>query len=118
MARRSPRDSRKGTVTFSKFSPPAKATSSTATRPSGGAGRLPGCSTNTTRTAWVEPTRVSRRQASHCSLPGMQNLRDKLLKAGPVTEKEAKEAERKGAKPQGTVERKQESVPEEAGQGP
>ncbi len=31
----------------------------------------------------------------------MQNLRDKLLKAGLVTEKQAKEADRKGAKPRG-----------------
>jgi uncharacterized protein YaiL (DUF2058 family) len=43
----------------------------------------------------------------------MQNLRDKLLKAGLVTEKQANEADRKGAKPQGTVKQKQESVSEE-----
>src|SRR5229473_1675487 len=43
----------------------------------------------------------------------MQNLRDKLLKAGLVTEKQAKEADRKGAKPQGTVKQKQQSVSEE-----
>src|SRR5207253_8658136 len=97
-ARRPPSASRNGTVDFSKLSPPAKATSSTATRPSGGAGRLPGCSTNTTRTASVEPTRVSRRQALHCRLPCTQHLPDKMLKPGLVTEKEVKEAERKGAK--------------------
>src|SRR5689334_25119224 len=43
----------------------------------------------------------------------MQNLRDKLLKAGLVTEKQAKEAERKSDKPRGTVKQKQESVSEE-----
>src|SRR6266852_4195469 len=43
----------------------------------------------------------------------MQNLRDKLLKAGLVTEKQAKEADRKGTKPQGTVKQKQQSVSEE-----
>src|SRR3954466_7162079 len=43
----------------------------------------------------------------------MQNLRDKLLKAGLVSEKQAKEAERKGGKPQGTVKQKQESISEE-----
>ena len=43
----------------------------------------------------------------------MQNLRDKLLKAGLVTEKQAKEAERKNERPRGTVKQKQESVSEE-----
>jgi uncharacterized protein YaiL (DUF2058 family) len=43
----------------------------------------------------------------------MQNLRDKLLKAGLVSEKQAKEAERKGGKPQGTVKQKQQSISEE-----
>src|SRR5207237_8074086 len=47
----------------SKFSPPAKARSSTATRPSGGGGRFPGCSTYTTRTVRVEPIRGGGRQA-------------------------------------------------------
>src|SRR5205823_13772664 len=40
-----------GSVLFSKFSPAANATSTTATRPcGGGAGRFPGCSTNVTST--------------------------------------------------------------------
>src|SRR5437016_4964414 len=40
-----------GRVLFSKFSPAANATSTTATRPwGGGAGRFPGCSTNITST--------------------------------------------------------------------
>lgn len=43
----------------------------------------------------------------------MQNLRDKLLKAGLVTEKQAKEAERGTRKPQGTVKQQQQSVSEE-----
>jgi uncharacterized protein YaiL (DUF2058 family) len=43
----------------------------------------------------------------------MQNLRDKLLKAGLVTEKQAKEAERSGKKPQGTVKEKQKAESEE-----
>ena len=43
----------------------------------------------------------------------MQNLRDKLLRAGLVTEKQAKEAERKGGRAQGTVKQKQESISEE-----
>ena len=43
----------------------------------------------------------------------MQNLRDKLLKAGLVSEKQAKEADRKAAKPQGTVQQKQQSLSEE-----
>src|SRR5256714_11625185 len=43
----------------------------------------------------------------------MQNLRDKLLKAGLVTEKQAKESERRGAKPQGTVKQKEQSISEE-----
>ena len=43
----------------------------------------------------------------------MQNLRDKLLKAGLVTEKQAKEAERKAVKPPGTVQQKQQVLSEE-----
>jgi uncharacterized protein YaiL (DUF2058 family) len=43
----------------------------------------------------------------------MQNLRDKLLKAGLVTEKQAKEAERGEHKPQGTVKQKQQALSEE-----
>jgi uncharacterized protein YaiL (DUF2058 family) len=43
----------------------------------------------------------------------MQNLRDKLLKAGLVTEKQAKEAERKAGKQPGTVQQKQQSLSEE-----
>jgi uncharacterized protein YaiL (DUF2058 family) len=43
----------------------------------------------------------------------MQNLRDKLLKAGLVTEKQAKEAERSGKKPQATVKQKQKAESEE-----
>jgi uncharacterized protein len=43
----------------------------------------------------------------------MQNLRDKLLKAGLVTEQEAREAERKAGKPQGTIHHKQQAQSEE-----
>src|SRR5207302_862509 len=47
------------------------------------------------------------------TLAAMQNLRDKLLKAGLVTEKQAKDAERGQKKPAGTVKQKQEAVSEE-----
>jgi uncharacterized protein YaiL (DUF2058 family) len=43
----------------------------------------------------------------------MQNLRDKLLKAGLVTEKQAQEAERGNKKMQGTVQKRQQAVSEE-----
>ena len=43
----------------------------------------------------------------------MQNLRDKLLKAGLISEKQAKEADRGERKPQGTVKQKQQSISEE-----
>ena len=43
----------------------------------------------------------------------MQNLRDKLLKAGLVSEKQAKEAERAGKNPAGTVKQKQQALSEE-----
>ncbi len=44
----------------------------------------------------------------------MQNLRDKLLKAGLVTEKQAKEAERAQKNPQaGTVKQKQQALSDE-----
>src|SRR2546428_746360 len=50
-----------GSVLFSKFSPAANATSTTATRPcGGGAGRVPGCSPNITSTE-VYLTPVGRR---------------------------------------------------------
>src|ERR1041384_4447911 len=102
MASRSPSALRNGTVEFSKFSPPAKATSTTATRPSsGGGGRFPGCSTNTTRTGKVIVPR------------GMQNLRDKLLKAGLVTEKQANEAERGQREPRKHREREAKESAEE-----
>src|SRR5207245_1005565 len=51
-----------GSVLFSKFSPAANATSTTATRPCvGGAGRFPGCSTNITSTQ-LYLTPVARRR--------------------------------------------------------
>jgi uncharacterized protein YaiL (DUF2058 family) len=43
----------------------------------------------------------------------MQNLRDKLLKAGLITEKQAKDADRGERKARGTVQEKQQALSEE-----
>src|SRR5438105_1007340 len=67
----------KGSVDVSKFSPAAKATSTTATRPVFGAsGSAPGCSTNTTFTAgvYVNPHLPARHCHPRSGLPRVRRV--------------------------------------------